>query len=230
MYKKNRILAVITARGGSKRLPGKNIKPLRGKPLIAWTIEAAKGSRYIDRIIVSTDDKKITAISLKYGAETPFMRPPRLAQDMSKSVDAVLHTIDWMKKKEGVGCDLVILLQPTSPLRSAADIDGAVDIFFSKNAASVVSVCDTGIPCNITGTLAPDDRMVEFGRMKGKTSYRINGAIYLTREDYIKRHKTFIGKRTFAYIMPKSRSVDIDDEFDFKLAEFLLMVRGRKEL
>lgn len=202
MYKKKKILGVILARGGSKRLKGKNIKALAGRPLIAWTIGEALASKYMDKLIVSTDDERIAGISRRCGAETPFMRPRRLATDNARSVDAVIHAIDKMSSF-GERYDLVLLLQPTSPFRTAKDIDNAIRLLFLKNAKMVVSICKAG-----------HDRF-----------YRLNGAIYLACCDYLKRKKAFMTGKTFAYVMPEERSLDIDDEMDFKFAEFIK--RGR---
>lgn len=226
MYKKKRILALIPARGGSKRLAGKNVRLFLGKPLIARTIEQAKKSRYIDTILVSTDDRKISAISKAYGASVPFLRPANLATDTASSIDVLLHAIDWLGKK-GAYYDLIVLLQPTSPLRTNIDINHAVETLFSKKAKAIVSVYKTGRKPLWSGVLPEDCSMKDFMK-KNKTRsndseyYTLNGAIYLGYTDYIKRNKGFMGSRTFAYIMPQERSVDIDDKFDFWMAEQIL--------
>jgi N-acylneuraminate cytidylyltransferase/CMP-N,N'-diacetyllegionaminic acid synthase len=142
MYKDRRIIALVPARGGSKGLPGKNVLPLLGKPLIAWTIEQAKACSYIDRVMVTTDDDGIAAAAREFGADVPFKRPAHLATDAAKSLDVVLHALDWLEA-HGDRYDLLVLLQPTSPLRTAGDIGGALDLFISKNAGAVVSVCET---------------------------------------------------------------------------------------
>lgn len=200
MYKNKRILALIPARGGSKRLSKKNIRPLSGEPLIARTIEQAKNSKYIDRIIVSTDDEEIAGISKKYGAEVPFLRPRELAADNSKSVDVILHAVERLKNNDSCIYDLIILLQPTSPLRASEDIDKALELLFTKEAEAVVSVCKDG----------------------HEGSYKPNGAIYSASYNYIKKYGGFFGGKTLDYVMPEDRSVDIDDETDFRLAEFLI--------
>jgi N-acylneuraminate cytidylyltransferase/CMP-N,N'-diacetyllegionaminic acid synthase len=232
MYKEKKILALIPARGGSKGLPRKNIVPLLGKPLIAWTIEEALSSKYLDGVIVSTEDEEIARIARKYGAETPFKRPKQLARDSSKGIDVVLHAIDWFKKK-GNRYDLLMLLQPTSPLRTVEDIDGSVEYFFTKQGNVVVSVCEAEHSPLWTNTL-PDDMCMKnfinlkFGglnRQELPKYYRLNGAIYLSFCDHLQREKSFFGKGTSAYIMPKEKSVDIDGNFDFNLAEFILSRR-----
>ena len=229
MINGKKVLAIIPARGGSKGLPGKNIKPLLGKPLIAWTIEEAKKSKYIDRLIVSTEDEEIAEVSKKFGAEVPFMRPKELSTNEAKGIDVVLHAIEWMEKNDK-SYDLIILLQPTSPLRTSKDIDKATEMLPSKNAKAIVSVCKTHHHPYWSNILPEDGCMKDFiepkamnkNRQELPTFYRLNGAIYLCYTDYLKREKRFIGCDTFAYIMPTERSVDIDDEVDFKLAEILI--------
>src|SRR3989339_1726633 len=142
MYKKKNIIAIIPARAGSKGLPGKNIRLLLGKPLISWTIEHALSSKYIDKVIVSTDDRKIAEISRKCGAAVPFIRPAKLATDKAKGIDVILHAVRWFEKKRNK-FDLIMLLQPTSPLRTAGDIEAAIELLFEKKAGAVVSVCET---------------------------------------------------------------------------------------
>ena len=228
MYKGKTILGLIPARGGSKGLSRKNIKMLLDKPLIAWTIERSLASKYLDRVIVSTDDKEISDISRKYGAEIPFIRPKELAEDNAKGIEVVLHAIDWLKKNDRrKQYDLLMLLQPTSPLRATEDIDKTIELLFLKEAKAIVSVCETDHHPLWANTLPEDGRMKDFirkeimnkNRQELPVFYRLNGAIYLTYCNYIKDRKSFFGKDTFAYIMPKSRSVDIDNEVDFKLAE-----------
>ncbi len=237
MYKGRKILGLITARGGSKELPQKNIKPLLDKPLIAWTIEQALMSKYLDRVIVSTDDGKIAEISKKYGAEVPFLRPEELATDESKSIDVVLHTIDWMDTNDKP-YDLLMLLQPTSPLRTSKDIDKAIELLFSKNARAVVSVCEVEHHPYWTNILPDNGCMENFikpeimnkNRQELPIFYRLNGAIYLSYCDYLKHQGSFFGKETFAYIMSKERSIDIDNEIDFKLAEILIAKNQKSDI
>jgi len=229
MIKGKRILALIPARSGSKKLPGKNIKPMNGRPLIAWTIEEAKKSRYIDRIIVSTDNEKIKRVSKKYGADAPFLRPKELATDEAKVIDVVIYTINWLKQN-GESFDLLILLQPTSPLRTAEDIDKAVELLFLKDAKNIVSVCECNYHPYWSNTIPKDGCMKDFirpdvinkNRQDLPKYYRSNGAIYLAYCDYIRRQEGFFGDETFAYIMPEEHSIDIDSKIDFKLAEILV--------
>jgi len=228
MYKGKTILGLIPARGGSKGLSRKNIKPLLDKPLIAWTIERSLASKYLDRVIVSTDDKEIKDISRKYGAEIPFTRPKKLAEDNAKGIEVVLHAIDWLKKNDRrKQYDLLMLLQPTSPLRATEDIDKTIELLFLKEAKAIVSVCEVDHHPLWSNTLPEDGCMKNFirqeimnkNRQELPVFYRLNGAIYLAYCNYIKEQKSFFGEKTFAYIMPQSRSVDIDNEIDFKLTE-----------
>jgi len=236
MYKGKTILGLIPARGGSKGLSRKNIKPLLDKPLIAWTIERSLASKYLDRVIVSTDDKEIKDISRKYGAEIPFTRPKKLAEDNAKGIEVVLHAIDWLKKNDRrKQYDLLMLLQPTSPLRATEDIDKTIELLFLKEAKAIVSVCEVDHHPLWSNTLPEDGCMKNFirqeimnkNRQELPVFYRLNGAIYLAYCNYIKEQKSFFGEKTFAYIMPKNRSVDIDNKVDFKLAE-ILMVEFKK--
>lgn len=229
MYKGKTILGLIPARGGSKGLPRKNIKPLLGKPLIAWTIEQALASKYLDRVVVSTDDEKIAEISRKYGAKVPFMRPKELATDEARRIDVVLHAIDWMEKNDN-SYDLIMLLQPTPPLRTSEDIDRGIELLFFKKAQSVVSVCKTEHHPYWSNILPKNGCMKDFikaeimnkNRQELPVFYRLNGAIYLAYWNYLKRCRSFFNQETFAYIMPQERSIDIDNKVDFKLAEILM--------
>ena len=229
MYKGKNILGLIPARGGSKGLPRKNIKPLLGKPLIAWTIEQALASKYLDKVIVSTDDKEIAEVSKKYSAEVPFIRPKELAEDDTKGINVILHVINWIEKNNKK-YDLIILLQPTSPLRTSENIDNAISLFFLKKANAIVSVCEVDHHPLWTNTLPEDGCMKDFikpeitnkNRQELPKCYRLNGAIYLAYWDYLKEQKTFFGKKTFACIMPQDKSIDIDSEIDFELTKIIM--------
>ena len=230
MYKGKNILGLIPARGGSKGLPRKNIKLLLGKPLIAWTIEQALASRYLDRVVVSTDDKEIAEISKKYGAEVPFIRPKELARDESKGIDVLLHAINWIEKNDK-SYDLLMLLQPTSPLRNAEDIDKSIELLFYKNADSIVSVCEVehhpywNVTINsddcIEATLG-DKEILNKNRQGLPDFYRINGVIYVAYIKFIFNNKGFFSNKTYVYIMPNERSIDVNTYLDFKIAEILV--------
>lgn len=225
MYNGKTILALIPARGGSKGLPGKNIRLLLGKPLISWSIGQSLRSRYIDKVVVSTDSEKIASVARRYGAEVPFKRPKKLATDKAKSIDAVLHALDYMRKN-GEDYDILVLLQPTSPLRTAEDIDRAIRFLFTKRTETVVSVCEANHPPLWSNTLPPDLNMRKFikssiinkNRQELARYYRLNGAIYVAWANYLKKYRTFFGKDTYAYIMDSDRSVDIDTIMDFTVA------------
>ena len=224
------IVGLVTARGGSKSIPGKNVKPLAGKPLIAWTIEAALQSRGLNRVIVSTDDNEIAEVARGWGAEVPFMRPSELAQDDSPHIDAVEHAIHWLAAHGNSRPDYVMTLQPTSPLRTAVDIDAAIQIAEDTDATAVASVCETSHHPYLAKRILPDRTLVDFvssdiaylRRQALPPAYVLNGAIYLNRRESLLHDRTFLAKGTYAYIMPPERSLDIDSELDFRFAEFTL--------
>ena len=225
-----KLLGIIPAREGSKRLPGKNILSMNEKPLIAWTIEAAQKSLFIDRLIVSTDSFDIADVSEAHGADVPFMRPPHLSSDTASSIDMVLHSLAELEKDDEV-FDYVILLQPTSPLRTKNDIDCAVNLLRQKQALGVISVCRNYHHPYWSNQLPPDGSMADFipNRVKSLRSqdlpdfYQLNGAIYLFSVDHIiKNHSLAPCDGVFAYKMTKQASIDIDDYYDFVLAEFFL--------
>ena len=170
------MLAIITARGGSKGLPQKNIRPLAGKPLIAYTIEAALQARLLDRTVVSTDDHQIAEIARQFGAEIPFLRPPELARDETIVYPVLTHALRWLDEHEGYRPDYVMLLQPTSPLRTAEDIDNSITIALEKNAEGVVSLCETKHHPYWTKQIAGDGQIVDF-------IPRNNPHSYLRRQD-----------------------------------------------
>lgn len=218
------MIAIITARGGSKGLPRKNVLPFCGKPLIAHTIEAAQNSLAIDRIIVSTDDAEIARVAREFGAEVPFMRPAELASDAASSRDVILHALLFLEAKDRP-VDAFCLLQPTSPLRTATDIDGAFKIFQEKNADSVLSITPYDHPVQWAvevqdnGTLQPRDKTMSGRRQDLVEYYRPNGAVYMFRTDFFKKTETYFGANSYGYCMPLERSVDIDTPLDFVIAE-----------
>jgi len=226
VIKGKKILGIIPARSGSKGLPRKNILPLAGKPLIVWTIEAANGSKYIDRCIVSTDSEEIAEEAVKYGGDVPFLRPVKLATDEADSDSVVLHAIDALPQKY----DMVVLLQPTSPLRTSENIDKALNLMLEKKAPALVSVVKTGHPpeCSVRigDNLKISELAVKLDRGKRRQdyppTYRLNGAIYVAQSLYYLQKKTFITEDTIAFIMPPERSVDIDSRLDLRLAELII--------
>ena len=229
MLSNKKIIAIIPARGGSKGLPGKNIIPLCGKPLINYTIEAALKVDYIDTVMVSTDNYNIAQIAKNAGAEIPFIRPSSLATDTATSFDVVLNCIKWYKI-QNITYDYFILLQPTSPLRTYEDINLAVDLLITKKAKAIVSVCESDHHPFWMNTLPLDQNMNFFekqeyaniGRQQLPIFYRFNGAIYLSEVNYFLEQQSFLGAKTYALIMDKMHSIDIDDHLDLKFAEFLM--------
>lgn len=229
MYDDTRIVAIVPARGGSKGLPRKNVLPLGGKPLIAWTIDAARACPSIDRVIVTTDDEEIAGAARSAGAAVPFLRPAELATDTARSIDVVLHALDRLAA-DGEHYDVLVLLQPTSPLRTAGDISAALDLLFTRTAQAVISVCETEHHPYWSNTLPPDGSLAAFlrpellntNRQELPVFYRLNGAIYAARCEYVRARNGFLGPDSIAYRMPRERSVDIDTMLDFKFAELLL--------
>ena len=224
------MISIIPARGGSKGLPGKNILPLCGKPMIAYTIEAAKQSKYIDHVIVSTDDQKIAEIALQYGAEVPFLRPDFLASDTAQAVDNYIYTIERLSKEWNTPIEEFVVLQPTSPLRIAEDIDGAIEMFMEKQADSVISYTPEAHPVRWHKYLDENNAFVDIfdttiaNRQDLKTSYYPNGAVYVFRFSMIKERKYYTDK-SYGFVMPRVRSVDIDYKEDFDYVEFLMSRR-----
>lgn len=234
MLDNKRILALIPARGGSKGLPRKNIRNLFGKPLIAWTIQAAIESGAVDKVLVSTDDREIADLARSFGADAPFLRPAELATDKARGIDVVFHAEEWLKA-QGMDYDLVLLLQPTSPLRTRGDIRAALELFLQKKTGAVVSVCECEHSPLWANTIGSDLSMKGFlqqgvrtNRQEITTFYRLNGAIYIAGWIYLRQNDGFFGDETYAYIMPAERSVDIDTELDLKFAQFLLE-QGQQE-
>lgn len=225
---KDNIIAIIPARSGSKGLTNKNIKDLNGKPLIAYSIEAAVKSNIFKDIVVSTDSEKYAEISKEYGAIVPFLRSEYLSSDTASSIDVIVDVLDRMKEL-GKEYEYFMLLQPTSPLRTSDNIVEAYNLLKEKNANSVVSVCEVDHNPLISNTLDKSlsldnflDKVKDMRRQDMPVYYRINGAIYLCKVDCFKKYKDFYKERAYAYIMTKKESVDIDDEIDFKLAEVLI--------
>lgn len=221
------MIAIIPARGGSKGLPGKNIKLLAGKPLIAYAIEAALEAKEVNRVVVSTDDEEIAKVALLYGAEVPFLRPDFLATDTAMAVDNYIYTIERLAAENGEEINEFVVLQPTSPLRISDDIDNAVRIFHLKNADSVISYTQEQHPVSWHKYVNSDGSFEDIfdpnisNRQALRASYYPNGAVYVFKFAMIKERKYYTDK-SYAYVMPRERSVDIDYLMDFKYAEFLL--------
>lgn len=226
MFNTKTVLAIIPARGGSKGIPRKNIRDLAGKPLIAWTIEAARKSKYIDRLILSSEDDEIMNIAAQWGCEVPFKRPVNLAQDDTPGVEPVIHALQTLPEHY----DYVILLQPTSPLRTVEDIDHSIEYCIERNASTCVSLSEAKktpywmYELDKQGVMLPvlhSDRVFN-RRQELKPVFLLNGAIYIAKTDHLLSERTFLGQGTIGYIMPGKRSFDIDEEMDFLICEFIL--------
>jgi CMP-N,N'-diacetyllegionaminic acid synthase len=217
-------LALITARGGSKSIPRKNIKLFGGKPLIAWAIETALSSRAVDDVVVTTDDEEIAMTAKEWGAEVPFLRPAELAADDSPGIDPILHALAQLGSH-----DQVVVLQPTSPLRRIADVDACVELARQHKAPASVSVSEPAKHPYWMYRLDGRQRMHPLlnvstfaNRQDLPPVYALNGAVYYAQTDWLKRHHTFVTTETVGYIMPPERSLDIDTALDWKIAEMLL--------
>ena len=238
MIEGKNLLALVPARGGSKRLKRKNILPFLGEPLIAWTIKAGLKSSFIDRLIVSTEDPEISKVSMKWGADVPFVRPTELATDTTETIDVVF---DVLKQLENGGerFEYLLLLQPTSPLRTVDHINEAIELLQAKKADSVVGVCEVDHPVEWTAIIPDDlsmgaffsDANIATRSQDCPTRYRINGAIYLVRiSRLLTEGSLFLRSGAYAYKMDRLHSMDIDTHEDFVLAEFLLkQFRGEEQ-
>ena len=222
------MIAIIPGRGGSKGLPKKNIKPLLGKPLIAYTIEAALKAKLISRVIVSTDNEEIAAISKQFGAEVPFMRPAHLSEDDSKAIDVYEHAIRWVENSQNSKVTEFAVLLPTTPLRNENHIDEAIELFYKKNAYSVISYTEEDHPIEWHKKVADDLSFIDIfdensidNRQNYQKSFYPNGAIYIFTNKVLETKK-YYSQNSFAYLMEKQFSIDIDDSFDFELTSCIL--------
>lgn len=220
-----KVLGIIPARGGSRGLPRKNVLPLAGKPLIAWTIEAGHASKYIDRLVLSTDDREIADVGRTWGVEVPFMRPPELARDDTPTMDVIRHALQMLP-----GYDLIVVLQPTSPLRLAEDIDGCLERMIRRGAKTCVSVTESEhVPewmfhLDESGGMHP---IVTYAgkvqrRQDSRKAYVLNGAVYAGVRGAFWNQDNLIDGDTLAYPMPKQRSFDVDGVLEFKICEWLI--------
>ena len=223
-------LALVVARGGSKGIPRKNLRPVGGQPLIVHTLLAARASRLLSRTILSTDDPEIADIAGQHGTEVPFMRPSELARDDSHIMDVTLHALEWLERGEGYCPERVMLLQPTSPFRTAEDIDGAIRMALEADAPAVVSVCEARRhPClakrlEADGSLRPfvDSDLQTRRRQELPPAYDLNGAIYLVRREILCSERSWCPRGARAYVMPPERSLDVDSPWDLRLADLLM--------
>jgi len=229
-----RILAIVLARGGSKRCPGKNIRMLGGKPLIVWSIDAAKGVSEICDVLVSTDDPAIADVAMSAGAMAPWLRPPDLASDTASSIDTALHALDWYEAERGA-INAVLLLQPTSPFRTTETIKQGIELFTAHDVDAVVGVSQTHAHPAWTFSIT-NGRLVPFLDGSGLQArsqdlipaYVVNGAFYLISPDILRSQHTFYPDSTVPLLMcSRKESLDIDDEWDFKLAECMAKIDDR---
>jgi CMP-N-acetylneuraminic acid synthetase len=224
----NEVIAVIPARAESEKIPRKHTLQLNGKPLITWTIEAAIESGVFDEVVVNTNCQDIAHIARQSGAKVPFIRPPYLAEFNTPTIDVLNHTLEWYRAKQ-VSFSDVVMLQPTSPLRDKTAISEAWDLYLQSQAESLVSICELEHPIQWTYRLSDEKELTALfkehnkRRQEYEKNYRLNGAIYITKSEPISEGKElFSAAKSVAYVMPKSQSIDIDDEEDFQYAEFLM--------
>jgi N-acylneuraminate cytidylyltransferase len=229
------VLGLITARGGSRGVPRKNLRTVAGRPLIGWTIAAARQSRVLDRVVLSSDDEEIIEVARRLGCDAPFRRPAALASDTAPSIDVVLHALTQLP-----GHDIVVLLQPTSPLRTAVDLDGCVQRLVASGAPSCVSVREAvdhpywTYRLDAGGQLQPYVEPPAGGaamrRQDLPGAYAINGAVYAARVDRLLASRSFLAPGTVCVVMPADRSLDIDTSVDLQAAERLLLQRQEEPL
>ena len=231
MINNMRILAIVPARGGSKGIKDKNIKEIEGRPLIEYTIEAAKRCEYIDEIVVSTDSEKIAKVAKKAGAKVPFLRPDELASDTARTIDVVLFTIEQLKLI-GQEYDIVVLLQPTSPLRDEDDICGAIEKYVSCNMKSLVSVSEVSESPILMRQIVDETHMEKLlninstiRRQDMAKYYMVNGSIYINKIEEL-NSDTSLNDNVIPYVMDRSHSVDIDDYVDIEVMKYY--VNNRK--
>jgi CMP-N,N'-diacetyllegionaminic acid synthase len=223
------VLAIIPARAGSKGVPGKNLHPVAGRPLIAWTIGQARRASMVTRVVVSTDGDEIARVARDEGAEVPVLRPGELAADDTPGTAPIVHMTEWLSAQEGYRPDAVMVLQPTSPLRAADDIDAAIALMRERQADAVASVCPVAEPLAWQRTLDHEGRLVggeeadeALPRQAYGSVYVLNGAIYLVRRDVLLTRRSLYGARTFGYVMPRERSLDVDTRWDLHVADLVL--------
>ena len=223
-----RVLFVITARGGSKGVPRKNIRMVGKFPLIAYKIIAAKKCRYESRVIVSTDDEEIAKISRDYGAEVPFMRPDELADDSASSMDVVAHAMNWISENDTESYDYICLLEPSSPFASYKDLNNALELLEKTGADTLLGMKEVEVSTRFIHTLDDNGGLSEFYRaVKDQTSvrrqdqkkeYTMNGCMYIAKWDYFMKNKLFHSEKSIPYIMPEEKSIEIDTMLNYEMA------------
>lgn len=225
------VLAVITARGGSKGIPAKNIQPLGGKPLIQYTIDAARRSHYISDTIVSTDSAAIADVARSCGAPVPFLRPAALSGDATPHLPVLQHAVSEMEAMRGITYGYVVTLQPTSPFRLPEDIDGTIGLLLSSDADSAVSVCEVDAGCHpVKAKRLEGRRLLPYSvaeiegtrRQDLPPAYKRSSAVYVSRRDLIVKENRIYGDHVVGYVVPRDRSIDIDSPLDWIVAEYML--------
>lgn len=231
MINNKRVLGIITARGGSKGLPGKNLRPLCGKPLIGWTIDKARRSRYLDEVMVTTDSAEIAAVARQFGAAVPFMRPPELSSDRATSFDTVVHTLDFYRREQGREFDYVVLLEPTSPLREDDDVDNMLAALEARADAydSIVPIGEVGTHPSImkrweNGNLAPfcPELAQTSRRQDNLPAYFPYGVAYVVKTRTLLEEKSFYSRRGLGYPIKRYQCYEIDDIYDFVCVESVM--------
>jgi N-acylneuraminate cytidylyltransferase/CMP-N,N'-diacetyllegionaminic acid synthase len=231
MISDQRILCIVPARAGSKGLPGKNIRPLAGKPLLAWPIAAARGSAYVDRVIISTDSQAFADIAVAHGADCPFLRPAELASDTAPSLDFILHAIDTLAA-DGEHYDILLLLEPTSPLTEASDVDAALEQLVASDASAVVgiSAMETQHPAF---SVLKDDRglirpaqSADFANLPRRQDldpvFALDGSLYISTIDALRKERGFCHSNTLGYVTERHKAFEVDDLVDFIAIEAIL--------
>jgi len=236
MYQDKKILAIIPARGGSKGLPGKNIKEICGHPLISWTIKQAQKSKFLDACIVSTDDTQIASVSKKYGGVVPFLRPAHLASDTASSFDAVKHTIDFLKDNQNREFDYIVLLEPTSPLREDGDIDKMIELIIAESNSfdSLISIGEVNEHPSIVKKIH-NKSLYSFcqnikqtnRRQDNETAYFPYGVAYIVKTNALLNEKTFYTKKSTFYKIKRYQCYEIDDIYDFLAIENIMKYQWR---
>jgi CMP-N,N'-diacetyllegionaminic acid synthase len=235
MNKIPKVFAVIPARGGSKRLPRKNITPVAGHPMVAYTIMAAKGAKSITDWLVSSEDDEIIKIAKEYDAPVPFVRPLELATDEVRNIDVTLHALDWMENEKGYQYDLIVLLQPTSPIRSSGHIDEAIDRLWSSNLDSLAAVKGPFQKRDpVLKRINEDGEMVAYcsdPKLDAREPFYIyNASLYAVKRDYFVKEKRFTADRQIPLIMDNYHSTDVDEQADLIVAEeYLKVLQANKE-
>jgi len=229
MISGKRVLCIVPVRGGSKGVPGKNARPLAGRPLVAYTLDHALACPEIDRTIVSTDSEDLARLAREAGVGVPFMRPAELAGDSAGTIDVLLHAMEYVDREEGGAYDIVVLLHATAPLRLPEDISACLRMVADEGAESAFSVAEAQanpyfnmVETDAHGRVRLCKEGLFVARQEAPAVYTLNSAVYAWPWDVLVREKAVVLPASRVYVMPKERSIDIDEELDFRIAECLL--------